>query len=1242
MRFATAVPVGAMLLVVAGLPLLASELIPIERQLLAGFPSVRIGSPATFDDEREPVGNGMVEGLRAHFPIRNVQAVPGTPVVPSSSPATGEPELRLTYPRYYGEALVAAFAGQRVVLRAAGARGSLAETSSGMLVYRQPYPSVDVVQLPGNGRSEELLLLHNQDAPLVYDFEVVEMSGVSGLALDDGAIRFLAAGVAPTVSQIGGVHFTPIPRLLRIERPWVIDATGRRSESHASWSLLDKGNAKILRLTVNGAGLSYPLLVDPTFSITGSLSTPRSYHSATLLQNGKIFVAGGQNASGVLFTYEVFDPATGTVTATGNMYDVRESHTATLLRSGKVLLAGGWNGSGSTNVCEIYDPSNNTIGITGLMGTARRFHAATLLPSGKVLLAGGTGNALGSASILASAELFDPAGAGTFGPTASMGAQRASLTATLLSSGKVLIAGGGNYNGLVGSAELYDPAGAGTFGPTGSLAVPRSEHTATLLTDGRVLIAGGCCASGNAYQTSCELYNPTSGGTFGSTGSLNTGRKGHTATLLPNGKVLIAGGTDSTLATYPSLAELYDPAVSGGTFSAAGNLNSARNYTAAVLLPNAQVLMVGGYNGTHLSSLELFDWATGTFASTGSLLAARQYPSATLLTNGNVLVAGGYNGGGSGYLNSAEIYSATTGFNSTGTLNGARALHTSTLLNSGQILITGGSPPAAGGSAELADAAGSAFTVTAGALNVARNQHSATLLSSGKVLIVGGNGTGGARATAELFDPSTGLFTFTGSLGGARFGHTAILLATGKVLIAGGYNGSAVNTAELYDPGSGTFSSTGSMAGARYLHSATLLPSGKVLIAGGATASALATAELYDPYSGTFSPTGSLITARFDFTATLLPNAKVLVAGGQGPSLALSSAELYDPRTGLFSAAGSIGTTRGYHAAALLLNGKVLLAGGYNGAALSSAVTYDTNPGYLTTRAPLVTSATVTLVQPAALTFGGSRFGGDSEASGGGLNSSATNYPLLQLQRVDNDQMFFVRPAASWSDTTFTSISVSTLANGYYRGTVITNGIPSDERVIIVTNGFVPSVPLHFLATATSTSAVALTWTATANATGYDIYRSSLNSPFAFLTTASTNSAIDSGLTANTTYLYKIRAVDAAGSSAFTPIDLATTIIFTDPNVYLLPVKAVHFTQLRTAVNAVRAAGGLAPFAFTDPTLTAGVKVLRLHLTELRDKLDEARFAIGVPAISYFDPTITAGSTTIKAIHIDDLRGGTQ
>ncbi len=199
----------------------------------------------------------------------------------------------------------------------------------------------------------------------------------------------------------------------------------------------------------------------------------------------------------------------------------------------------------------------------------------------------------------------------------------------------VLITGGRSGNKL-SIRELYDPT-TGNFTFTGSLLAARCDHSATLLQNGTVLIAGGYyVGSGLPTLAAAELYDPTTG-TFSSTGSLGTARYGHSATLLTDGKVLVAGGVTSsdgyTFVTIAS-AELYDPVA--GTFSATGSLNTARS-APATLLENGQVLVAGGSSisaGAPFASAEIYDPTAGTFSFTGSLITARSGNSSTLLQDG--------------------------------------------------------------------------------------------------------------------------------------------------------------------------------------------------------------------------------------------------------------------------------------------------------------------------------------------------------------------------------------------------------------------------------------------------------------------------------------------------------------------------------------------------------------------------------------------------------------------------------
>jgi WD40 repeat protein len=802
------------------------------------------------------------------------------------------------------------------------------------------------------------------------------------------AISILVSGLAAQAPALASGRTAP----LGSPNTWIPVGSMNAARAGQTATLLPDGD-----VLVAGGGTATAELYDQatrTFQTTGQMPLPVTDATATLLPDGEVLVAGGQHGARQVTDAELYDPATGTWTATGAMNVARSGDTATLLPDGDVLVVGGGCNLGrncdagsfldTLRTAELYDPSTGAWTMTGQMHVGREYQTATLLPGGKVLVVGGFTSCDDDFCYdTKTAELYDPA-TGTWAYTGAMHAAREQQTATLLSNGQVLVAGGYNEGGGSGrparyaSAELYDPA-TGTWTPTASMSTRHYGQTATRLRNGWVLIAGG-------HSRVAEIYEPGLG-IWVSPGTMSTVRTDQTATLLPNGTVLATGGygpgsepqaTAELFLAGPGPLVAITPgslAFGGqqvGTTSASltytvtndgsadlrstgvevngnnpGDFRASTDCTAAPVAPGGtctvSVRFVPTGTGLRAAVVSLADDAPRSpqpvavdgygggpdaWVPVGPLPVPTEHFSAVLLPGGTVLVAGGESYTDDS-ITSAELYNpATRTFTPTGSLNAARAYTTAVLLPDGEVLIAGGygNDFNALSSAELYNPATGTWQYTT-PMNDVGYAMTSTLLPDGDVLVTGFGGTLGNRG--EVYDPSAATWTNTGVMPSDQVFATATLLPDGDVLVTGG----ATKAAELYNPATNDWTATAPMHHARQEATATLLPDGDVLVAGGIPPSGegptLSSAELYHPATGTWTVTGSMTAARYGGTATLLPNGFVLAAGGCslcGDSPALSSTELFDSQFWNYNT--SMTQPRVFQSATLLPGGDVLVAGG--------------------------------------------------------------------------------------------------------------------------------------------------------------------------------------------------------------------------------------------------------------------------------------------------------------------------
>ena len=839
-----------------------------------------------------------------------------------------------------GEIRLSASGGATISMRRVDALSSPGRLSEGVVEYAAAVDGLDAMVFATERGVEDLWTIHSPRSRWGYELELPQAWRLH---------------VARGVEGLVEVRDNRDVARLRMWARAAWDATGAAipisvsAEAHRIWLSLPKNAA-------------YPVVVDPEWAATDTMTFSRAFLTLTPLANGQVLVAGGEWVT--RGAAELFDPATSSFTTSGIPARRRAAGWAFRLGPSRVLLVGGasldpgqplheceWYntdtgtfepgpsmiegglvegavavqlGDGSVLVAgafeshaELFDPGTDTESFSSThdLVEAQSHMSAVVLASGKVWLTGGTG---ADEPVSASAEFFDPI-SGVFSAGPKLPTARVLHQSLLRPSGEVLlVAGRGLDSTHLPQLELVVPE-TGETREASSMIDPRTVRvSAVALADGSVLLIGGATWSGEALAET-EIHYPEEG--FARPGPrLHFPRQDQSAVLLPDGRVLVAGS--STQLAAPTAEILQPDAFTPGPMQ---TLQWPRVRHTATKLKNGNVVIAAGersvYNNPSQArdvlSVDSFNPTSNTFHPAGRLVGVHSGTTATLLPTGKVLFVGGV-----GASQSAELYDPDAEISTpwVALLHG-RAYHTATLLDEDHVLITGGCDSTETETIEISTRS----VELSGSLLEKRSEHTASLLPDKRVLLVGG------QADAEIFDLETELSTPT-AIDASRAAPTTVALPSGEVLVLGGGR----NTIEHFDHKSDTWSVSAATLETLQYMTATVLATGEVLIVGGIDdqPTALNTAVLYDPMTRSLASVGSTKKSRHGHTATLLDDNRVLITGGEGvTSKATATAELYDPNSHSFSLVNpgeepneSIGQT-----ATLLPTGRVLLTGGATG-----------------------------------------------------------------------------------------------------------------------------------------------------------------------------------------------------------------------------------------------------------------------------------------------------------------------
>jgi N-acetylneuraminic acid mutarotase len=530
------------------------------------------------------------------------------------------------------------------------------------------------------------------------DAEVLRVAGNLLAGLDDANAVMLATGEVLVRGDAGGGRFaTELFDPFSGQSRFVDEASavgGASAKRYAGQlGVLMSGEAMV----VGGYGqgdTSVTRVFDPgvgRWSYGPKMAVARANFSLTRLWDGRLLAIGGEGGASVpLTSVESLDAAAGAWTRYEGLRTARSGHSATRLNDGRVLVAGGNTVEGAENpVAEAEISARRALGVVAEPPPvfSRSGHTATLLATGELIVAGGTRGGVPTERV----EIYDPVSK-RWREVAKMNSARAGHTATLLGNGKLIVIGGYGAAGPLKTVELFDPS-SGRWTVLPELSHARSGHTATLLHAGKLLVVGGYSALGGTLPAQIEMLDLELGRwSMPSSLPALSGRHGHTATILRNGNVLIAGGQG---VNGSAMVESYMYVPGTNSWESAGPMLVPRAGHTASLLPSGRVLITSGLDTGKkpVAKAEVFDptrkyWAERAWTSAGNMKNALPGAAAVVLLDGTVLVTGVGSAGAS-----AEIYDpASLRWSNAFVPSVGRAGHTLSLLSSGDVLVVGGAP----------------------------------------------------------------------------------------------------------------------------------------------------------------------------------------------------------------------------------------------------------------------------------------------------------------------------------------------------------------------------------------------------------------------------------------------------------------------------------------------------------------------------------------------------------------------